>query len=774
MRKLFYLIFTTLVTYTAYAQPAQDACNQAAGFCTGTNYSFPNSTGVPSYGGNGPYSCLGSTPNPVWYYMEVDRSGKIVIRIEQTSNSGGGLDVDYVLWGPFDSLAEGCANYGSSNAVSCSYSTAAVETVTINNAVAGKIYILLITNYSNRAGGIKFTQTNSNASGSGSTNCDVLCNIRSGVATPGACNPATGTYSLSGSIETFAPPTAGTLTITSSCGGSQTFSPPFSPTQSFSFTGLTANGQPCSVTASYSEDPLCKRVINYNAPAACFPPCPVTASNTGPYCLGSTIQLNAAGTGTSYSWTGPNGFTSTLQNPTIPSAAVVHGGTYTVTIRDGSCSSTSSTTVVVNDPKVSVTPASSTVCSGSPTALTVTPVPAAASYSWTVNPTSVSGAVSGTSPWTQQTLETTTANSGSVQYTFTPTLGSCTGTPVSVTVSVGKVPVLNAGNDTLVCEGSMVRLNATGTDFSSVQWSNGVDNGQYFIPSGTASYYALGTSPLGCVGGDTIHISVVTPPNVDFMPDVSYGCVPLEVNFISIDAQGMIHNWSFGNGTSSAQQGIANTVYANPGCYNVSLTLVSQEGCINTRVYDSLICVYPNPVAEFTPNPRILEQSQPNATMVNTSSGGVSYEWNFGDGSPVSTLESPTHAFPGAIAGSYEVWLIVTSVNGCVDSTKVNVTVQDEIIYYVPNAFTPDEDEFNPVFKPVFTNGFDPHDYTLSIYNRWGEMVFQSFDVNYGWDGTYRGSSGRVQDGAYTWKIEFKTTRSDERKVITGTVNLIR
>ena len=93
-----------------------------------------------------------------------------------------------------------------------------------------------------------------------------------------------------------------------------------------------------------------------------------------------------------------------------------------------------------------------------------------------------------------------------------------------------------------------------------------------------------------------------------------------------------------------------------------------------------------------------------------------------------------------------------------------------------PNTFTPDDDNFNQTFQPIFTSGFDPYDYTLLIFNRWGEIIFESHDAKVGWNGSY-GSGGEiemVQDGVYTWKIEFKVTRNDERKVAIGHVNILR
>jgi gliding motility-associated-like protein len=94
------------------------------------------------------------------------------------------------------------------------------------------------------------------------------------------------------------------------------------------------------------------------------------------------------------------------------------------------------------------------------------------------------------------------------------------------------------------------------------------------------------------------------------------------------------------------------------------------------------------------------------------------------------------------------------------------------LLYYIPNSFTPDGDKFNQVFAPVFTSGFDPYDYKMTIYNRWGELIFESNDTQVGWDGTYGGKL--VQDGTYVWSIQFGLLADDSRKSINGSLNLMK
>jgi gliding motility-associated-like protein len=118
---------------------------------------------------------------------------------------------------------------------------------------------------------------------------------------------------------------------------------------------------------------------------------------------------------------------------------------------------------------------------------------------------------------------------------------------------------------------------------------------------------------------------------------------------------------------------------------------------------------------------------------------------------------------------------VVTYSNGCPSepqSLTVYVLECDDQLYWVPNTFTPDDDEFNQTFKPIITSGIDPFNYHLTIFNRWGEIIFESFDISKGWDGKY--GNYKCQDGVYVWKIEFKSLKNDERVLKHGHVGLIR
>lgn len=296
MRNIFILLITTL--FISFLGKSQ--CNGADQFCTTTpNYNFPNSTNVNDLGA---VDCLGSTPNPTWYYMEIDNSGSMTFEISQTDAAGTGLDVDFIIWGPYSSINAACAGANpfptapgtGSAVVDCSYDPAPVETATIPNAQAGEVYVVLITNYSDQAGNISFNQTG----GSGSADCSFTCGVNF-TATPSTCS--SNTYSVSGALTVTAGPgisvpNTGTLTIQSSCGGTpQTFSPPFTNVP-YTINGLTANGATCTVTATFSAFPNCNTTQTYTAPASCGPACAITSVTATPTaCAPATNTFGVSG-----------------------------------------------------------------------------------------------------------------------------------------------------------------------------------------------------------------------------------------------------------------------------------------------------------------------------------------------------------------------------------------------------------------------------------------------------------------------------------------------
>lgn len=242
-----------------------DTCPEALAFCTGTTYTFPNNFNQPNLG---TINCLLSSPNPIWYYMQIENPGDLNINIAQFDLSGVPIDIDFNVWGPFTTYEDGCLQIANSTApnVDCSFSGSAFEQASIPNAQTGEFYILLLTNFENIQGDITF---NSASNSTATTNCDILCSISSLSATASTCDAISNTYTVNGDITVLNPPEDGILTVSSSCGATTTFSAPFPNQINYTLAGLNSNGLACTVTASFSSDASCSLTQSYTAPASC-------------------------------------------------------------------------------------------------------------------------------------------------------------------------------------------------------------------------------------------------------------------------------------------------------------------------------------------------------------------------------------------------------------------------------------------------------------------------------------------------------------------------
>lgn len=477
----------------------------------------------------------------------------------------------------------------------------------------------------------------------------------------------------------------------------------------------------------------------------------VLAGNDVTICAGESVVLNATGAD-NYTWS--NGFANgQLVTPEETTTYAVTGTTAF------GCQSTDEFTVNVEEaPDANHTLVASNLafCQGENAVLTAG---GGDTYLW--SGAGVTGVTSNSVTVNQSGVFSVTITSGS---------GNCAyETTESVTITVYTLPLVNAGPDMTVCIGEAVTLTATGA--STFTWDNSVQNGSAFIPSQTQLYTVIGVSEEGCAGQDEVLVTVVNQTDVSFGVDELLGCAPLSVQFVNT-TEGQFSQclWDFGDGTTSSSCGSVSHVYMSPGCYDVSLAITNTAGCAGSSLIQSMICVEESPVASFSLNATVLDSDEPTVQVVNTSSGATSYFWTFGDGSGSSSEFAPTYTY--GQDGVYTVWLIAYSESGCKDSTSRQLEVREELIYYVPNAFTPDGNKFNEVFLPVFTSGFDPYDYSLQVFNRWGELVFESRNHKVGWNGMYNGQPS--PDGVYVWKIRFGSNLLDEPKELIGHVSLMR
>jgi gliding motility-associated-like protein len=341
-------------------------------------------------------------------------------------------------------------------------------------------------------------------------------------------------------------------------------------------------------------------------------------------------------------------------------------------------------------------------------------------------------------------------------------------------ITILAVPApIDAGPDQVVCEGDFVTIVADNPLGVPTVWDPVVPVGP-FDPVVTTTYTVTADNE-GCISTDDITITVEPAPIVSFVGDILSGCEPLTVTFTNTSASvsGFTNCvWTI-NGETLNGCGDVTYTFQNSGTYDVTLTTTSGTGCVSSVTYTDYIYVEETPIASFVPSSNQLTTIDTEVMFENTSVGADNYVWTFGDDLSSTTIENPTYEFP-IDEGGYQVELIAYSPLGCTDTARMVITVVEELIFYVPNSFTPDGDSFNEYFQAIFTSGYDPYDFELLIFNRWGEIIWESHDDSIGWDGTYGAGQKLAQDGVYTWRIEFKKTANDQRVLVTGHVSLIR
>jgi len=371
----------------------------------------------------------------------------------------------------------------------------------------------------------------------------------------------------------------------------------------------------------------------------------------------------------------------------------------------------------------------------------------------------------------------------------------CTGTATGTVVKqFYETPVIDPIPDQEVCDNDALTIpnfsaSVVGTSFT---WTNGGTdvgfgsgpaagnigtftgvNGTSVDVTTTITVDAIGPAPGNCpataVTFDvTIHplpIPLFTGPNPD--------CVPLDATFTNSTVGADNCVWDFGDGSIATGCGTVSHTYTAPGLFDVTLTVTTIYGCTASLTITDLVEVYPRPTAAFTADPYIVNVEDTEVSFDNLSTDATSYNWDFGDGSPNSSLIAPYHFFP-EVPGSYIVTLTAYDGAGqCPGIAQIEIVVEDILIFYVPNVFTPDGDDYNETFQPIFTSGYDKYDFHLMIFNRWGELIFESYDADRGWDGTY-GNRGLVQDDVYIWKIVFKETMSEKMHEHYGHVTILK
>ena len=830
------------------------ALNQSSsptGLPSGLNISNPNMGSIPGGAGSGCLFSNGTYPN--WFVINVGTSGNLEFTIGQAGGSGY---YDWAMW-PFNTSDPS----GSCNAIfnnqlppaACNWNASSSGyTGMWNNGVppgglagnfvpsipvqAGTSYLLLFSNYSGLVGSSNLSfPTNPGSAGiscSPGTPDQTICLGQSATVSIVAPQPITsanwlvtnGVSNTSGFSNVVVTPTVTTQYVVQVNMSGSIINDTFTinvvqpPIPNAGADQTVCLGQPISLSASPAGAGNTV-TWNINVPPGMTPPATasfapnmssptptvtvnqpgvynfiwretnttcgirrdtvkvtvvdiqLTATPTHPSCglyADGSIQINSA-TATEYSY---DGGTTWVPNNTQGGFTA---GTYSVCARNAQGCSKCINTTLVDPVPVILTISNDTLICENGTATLVASATGGTSYTFNWGHTAATSGTQQVSPAVNTYYPVVAENQA-----------GCLSQPDSILVSV-RPPISAALNplDQFVCPGYPGTINAInvtggiGVPYSFV-WSNGFSN------SGSTS-------------------SITESPNVNTMYTVTIedGCEssplvlqtqilvrPLPVPLIGVDepekcepAQFILTNltdpamnggvvWNISDGQQFINQNEVIPADLYEGTYDVQLIVTSPDGCIDSTTFNSFLLVRPQPVADFRWSPDPITMFNTQVMFQQNCTGADTYGWTFQSALPgTSNKETPIVTFPDGQTGYYEVTLIAYSDLGCSDTVTKIVPVLPEVILYAPNAFTPDGDEFNQTWF-VHIAGIDPQDFELLVYNRWGQIVWESKDPEGIWDGTYLGQI--VPPGTYTWTIRTKDMLNDKKYEWQGALNVIR
>lgn len=666
MKKIGFIITIWLSVFTLQAQ-----CNVNTSICSGSNAGPFNFV----YPGNPVSTCLDFYGPSVGYIiLNISGSGNLNMLINGNSNSGF---IDVAVFNIPQGVAPCTAIQSNSNQILCNYASSSVGCAQFGGQFscsanigtvqvqAGQQLMIVAENWSGSSN--SFTLQMSNAPGSATAGLpDATITPVSDICISG--NPIQlsavsmgGTWSGTGVSATglFNPATAGI--------GSHTIS-------------YAIGVSPCN-----SSDQTVINVVDDPV---------ISLTSNSPICTGQTlIFTNDLIPGATYTWTGPNYFSSSAQSVEIPNVTQAASGTYTLQVNNGGCISMA-TTVVDISPAVTIL-----IDSVSPVCL----------------------------------------------------------------------------KDSVVGLSVIVTSSAVNNSYTGAWSGNGVMDSYttVFDPAvaGVGTHKVYYTVEGFCGNRDSIEIVVKPHPKFEFSSPLTVDCSPLQTDAL-VSSDLMLNSLliDFGNGDIRDSVGNHHVVYDSAGCYTIKIH-GNSLGCESDTIFPAFFCVEPNPVSIPSVVNNTATEYDPEFIFMNNSERAIKSLWLFGDGTTSEEVE-PKHTYTIMQPSEYLVNLIVESDFGCKDTAHIYVRVIEDIVFFVPNTFTPDGDEYNNVFKPVMTAGFRKDSYTLLVFNRWGETVFESHDPDYGWDGTFQGAL--CKDDTYTWMITFKSIETSETFRHTGFITLIK
>jgi gliding motility-associated-like protein len=720
----------TNLTVAAVADPASIQCGDCTNISASTtggdgNYTY---SWTPNIGaGGGPYKVC---PLKTTTYTVIANSKGNCGPLSDTSEVTVTVDCGPVVKVPDISVCEGACNSIKATASGGTppYVFSWSPSTGLSTTSGDSVYTcpLATTTYT-------VTVTDKNGAGLSATATSLVTvhskpdiKVSPGTICSGACDTIYSSGVGAGGVYTWLSPLNGNTDFQRVCPATNT---------TYSVSGTDVNG--CKDTAAAT--------VTVNA-------LPQIAVPDAGICPGGSTVLTATGAST-YTWAPPTGLSSTTGASVT--AGPVASTTYTVcgTSTEG-CSSCKNVKVIVGTliPTVSN---DSTVCAGSCMQLMAH---GGKQYNWL--PATGLNDPASASPIACPTATTT--------YTVTVSDGNCSGSAmVKITVIAQPVIVVSAAK---ICKGETAILNAGGADQytwtppASLNTTTG--STVHASPAVTTTYTIIGTNIFGCRDTATVLVTVYPLPNI--VANGGSCCTGEQVKLI---AQGSLkYSWSPGTGLSSTTDSIVMASAKQTITYTVTGT--DANGCKATDT--ALLTTFPKPHAAFITSPDKIDNFHPVVYFTDQSFSFINYwKWNFGDAANTNSfLKDPTFTYSSEI-GDYLVKLLVINQYGCRDSIARNIHIGGIFAFYVPNTFTPDNDGINEGFAPMGI-GIDESDYDLWIFDRWGDLIWQTHTWGEAWDGKANHGASEVQIDTYVWKAQVREKETHREHIYIGHVNIVK
>jgi gliding motility-associated-like protein len=381
--------------------------------------------------------------------------------------------------------------------------------------------------------------------------------------------------------------------------------------------------------------------------------------------------------------------------------------------------------------------------------------------------------------WSSGNFGATTTVSPDEPVWYHVTVSDACGTPSyidSVFVQVGGYSSIDAKirvEDDSICRGENVYLIASGRGgFRGPKeyvfdWSQASMDGnpiQFARPSVTTTYTVtisdLCLSPAG-VAEMTVHVGTPYYPELEASPAVS--CTEADV-VLSFNEFKLAHNftWNFGDGETYANAQVDSVIhrYDEPGCYDVTMSVTTDFGCFSQQTVACMVKILESPLAAYDHSPDQPSTLSPFVKFQDKSVNAHDIIWYI-NGDTLSEVDLFVHEFQDT--GNYEVMLIATSKDGCIDSTSKILMHRLDQTLYIPTSFTPNGDGLNDVFF-IIGEGIGLDYFELTIYDRWGQELFYSKNPSFGWDGKSSADGKLVPTGAYAFTLRYSDKNGEIRK----------